>query len=911
MQQLPDFSALHELSLTSKAFHELRSQHDPAIAPFVLQNELGPTLFEEAYWVFQAVQADLFRADYSQKVNSFINEWVDYEPNSIQPQMVPLKTIVGMSTLHRKVEYLVKDFCAWAMEDSTPLGCSQSSHIPLSVNESLRIARAFYRFELFCVLYRNRYLQGEVDNTVRQQYKSTRAKAFWLFNNWNAWENEEIACVRDYIYARLAVVFARIEQAASVKPFKVILYEPWDEVPEKFPSGEVWVLDDLVPYWYDEHSKCGADLSPQGRLFTYVGSFLGRLTFAGTNFDRFREMFLCQGIDCLFPLFSSNDPQEQADMFLSKWDEFAYNDDGNAFGFFSGELKETPVRMRTETETREAFFHGDEEIFESDENAEGPNFAWAWAGEQKFQPYYASDDRAHLRRWGYVMWDHQRLIENSACKNPPDLPDAFARCEPIFAEAHDQTCWRRSGGSTLKEGDNVRSSVAEEDQGSVTEVDGENFSSEDETDVFEIVTQPTEVDNNETDGHIPKLTKTCSDSGCSPATASPLRSKALKLSQVVYNDGAEDDDASQDIAATVNICLDEAIHAALEREDPFTPALFEHNPRPELHPLGSEASSKESSKTEEHLHQGVAPVGEGVNAFIIGQSEDKPVMKAATEPQYVAKAPLARKIARAISPKAKMKRMQQNATQKGEGSTSNSTETKEPPIVMCTTPDSTVFQFPAPFPPASNRSSTSSGSGLSIKSEASSTTSNKLSTSSSRTADHVISPPRCSPEKDLTLQYRRARQSMSLDERDEETEKKADSETKLADDITRHHLYAKDPTDVAAWIEQPDSPLPRQLRTPSPTSSESGGTSTENSPTKQQRKKANRKARKAASEKASKQEQEMEAERVKKEQARKEYQKIKKERKKLDKGVGKGPVVKSAEQKGKGKKERKTGYLIG
>lgn len=265
MQRLPNFDPLRELALTSKSFHQFRSHHNHAIAPFVLETELGLPLFQEAYWVSKAAQADLSHADYPRKLTVFFNELACCEPSSIEPRTVSLKTTTDISTLHRKVTFLVKDLCSWAMEDSLPLGHSKSSRSSLSENETRRIAQAFYRLELFCILFRHSYL-GTVGDAAEQRYEAVRAQAYTLFGYWNAWGNEEIACVRDYIQARLAVVFACIEQAASVKPFNIILYDPWDEVPEVFPSGTVYLASDLIPDWFREDSNCGADLSPQGRL---------------------------------------------------------------------------------------------------------------------------------------------------------------------------------------------------------------------------------------------------------------------------------------------------------------------------------------------------------------------------------------------------------------------------------------------------------------------------------------------------------------------------------------------------------------------------------------------------------------------------------------------------------------------
>lgn len=599
-------------------------------------------------------------------------------------------------------------------------------------------------------------------------------------------------------------------------------------------------------------------------------------------------MFLLQGLDCLTRLFSSDNPQEQADIFMSKWADFTHNPDD--FGGFSAELESTPLRMRQESGTREAFFHGDEEVFESDENAEGPNFAWAWAGEQKFHPYYASADRARLRRWGYVMCDHKRLMESHACKNSPNLRDAFWRCEQSLVEAHEQTCWRRATGMNHEDEDGGESYIVDEEgQLSSAEVDGDGIGFGDESLVDEGRAQETEKDNDSNEEQLAGVRTTSSDSGYASVTPSTLHPEAIKQSQIAHNDLAEEAEGPQDAQATVTMPLDAAIQAALQEEHSFSPTLPE------------EATTYPESFS-------------NVDAIIDSPSHDKPAMEAAVEPEYIFKPPLARKIARAISPQAKMLKAQQDAVQTDEVFSSDWTNVEGQITIECTTPGSTVIQVRSPSPPASDCSSTSSGSINWIISPPSSKTSNERSPSPTRAADCVTTPPQHSTKKGRKLQNRGAKQSTSSKGTDQETEIEDDSYTKLAEASTWPAPYALDPSEVAAWIK-----TTRSRHSSSP--SESGKVNAESSgPTKQQRKKANRKARKATMEMAIKHAQETEAERVKVEEAKKEHQKMKKERKKLEKAVGgekakgkrKSPAGKEeARKNGKGKKERKTGYLIG
>ncbi|KAF7513070.1 hypothetical protein GJ744_011336 [Endocarpon pusillum] len=849
MQRLPNLDALHALSLASKSFHEFRSQHNPLIAPFVLRNELGPILFDEAYWVSQASQTNLFQKDYSQQVTSFLNKWLDYEAGSLLPNNVPSNTIVEMSTLYRKITFLVQDFCAWTTEGYAPMHCSQTLRFSLSQNEVLRIARAFYRLELFCILFRHRRIGG-LDSEAHEQNDSIRRHAYRLFGFWNAWENEEIACIRDYIFTRLAVVFARIRQAASIRPFKVILYEPGDEIPDEFPSGTVYVDSDRVPDWYREHSACGADLSPEG-----------------SNYTRFREMFVMQGLDYLSRLLSSKNPQEQADMFISKWADFTHNPDG--WGFLSGELETTPVRLSYESETREAFFHGDEEIFETDEGAEGPNFAWCWAGKQKFQAYYASADRAHLRRWGYVMWDLQRLMGSHAWQNAPNPQDPFGRCEQTIIDAHGQTCWRRSTRTDHNDkGCEISSTVEEAQLSTTTEVDCACVGSNDESSIDENQTQQIEVRVAAPEEDLAKVTTAGSDSGYSSVTTSILPAQDIERLHVPLDNLTKADSEPHLAQAVMSTPLDEAICAAYKDVQEFKPSL------------PAEATAlPESFGTLDTPTDNV--------------SEEKPAMEAAVGPGCVVSAPHTRKMAKAISPRTKMLKLQQQTANNDEIPITDSKEVEEPIIILCTTPESTVIPVRPPSPPASECSTASDDSINFITSPPLSTTSNQRTSFPTGATDGVDGLSPCPVEEDLMVQDDAAEQSNPTEDTDEQPQE----------------LYMKDPSEVAAWIEGSDTPH-------SSSSSSNNSSMASTSATKQQRKKANRKARQRTLELMTKIEQEMLAERVKVQEAKKEHQKMKKERRKLEKEIcgGKGKA------KGKGqttqptkraKKERKIGYVIG
>jgi hypothetical protein len=254
---------------------------------------------------------------------------------------------------------------------------------------------------------------------------------------------------------------------------------------------------------------------------------------------------------------------------------------------------------------------------------------------------------------------------------------------------------------------------------------------------------------------------------------------------------------------------------------------------------------------------------------------DLTIEPAAAKLEGYAGPPRARKMARAVSLKAKLLKSQQKFEQqpiehKAETPMPHSTRLETPIPIRCTTPGSTVIPVRAPSSPVSECSSTSSGSINWITSPPSSPQAKEQNSSPYTTAMDCTNP----------APWQSTPSPNSDEEAEHEARPATTTTTELAVKRTGPAPYTMSPTDIAKWIET------QERRVSSSSSSASSSTSTT---TKQQRKKANRKARKAQMELAAPQAQEaeVEAERVKVEQA-KECQKAKKERKQLKKEVSIG-----------------------
>ncbi|ERF70558.1 hypothetical protein EPUS_07979 [Endocarpon pusillum Z07020] len=404
-----------------------------------------------------------------------------------------------------------------------------------------------------------------------------------------------------------------------------------------------------------------------------------------------------------------------------------------------------------------------------------------------------------------------------------------------------------------------------------TEVDYGCVGSNDESSIDENQTQQNEVRVAAPEEDLAKVTTAGSDSGYSSGTNSILPAQDIERLHVPLDNLTKADSESHPARAVMSTPLDEAICAAYKDVQEFNPAL----------PAEATASTKSFGTLD-------APTD--------SVSEEKPVIEAAVEPECVVSAPHTRKMARAISPRTKMLKLQQQAAHNDETPITVSKEVEEPIIIECTTPESTVIPVLPPSPPASECSTASDDSITFITSPSLSTTSNQRTSFPTEATDGVDGLSPCPVEEDFMVQDGAAEQSNPTEDTDEQPQE----------------LYMKDPSEVTAWIEGSDSPH-------SSSSSSNNSSMGNTNPTKQQRKKANRKARQRTSELMTKIEQEMLAERVKVQEAKKEHQKMKKDRKKLEKEIcggkgkakGKSQSAQPTKKTKKAKKERKIGYVIG
>ena len=179
---LPDVSSARALALTCSSLFYLFLSANPLILVNILRNQIYPELLTLALAVLDSSKI----SPWSKAVVLRLLEHLEARVSRSCTILEALTT----SELHKHVEFFAIEFASSALA-----GTSETQASP---KELYRIQRALYRFELYCNLFRKR----EACMEVRFEAEEQRDRFFDAFPYW---ENEQLACIHDYLFERLSV----------------------------------------------------------------------------------------------------------------------------------------------------------------------------------------------------------------------------------------------------------------------------------------------------------------------------------------------------------------------------------------------------------------------------------------------------------------------------------------------------------------------------------------------------------------------------------------------------------------------------------------------------------------------------------------------------------------------------------
>lgn len=198
-----DIASLQRLVHASPIYHSVYIRQRQAILERVLFNSIHSDVLYDAFAAITSrttLTSNL--EDRVARVKAFLLEYKDDRNTWTSPEHLDLESVSRLARLQNQVQHATEDLCQQAFSSYPFIGNQVEIREQLSSNERRRFHRAFYRFEIFCTLFRDCQSLSDAlleDGDITPELDSTEKSSLFL-SLFNPWEVEELACVRDYFY---------------------------------------------------------------------------------------------------------------------------------------------------------------------------------------------------------------------------------------------------------------------------------------------------------------------------------------------------------------------------------------------------------------------------------------------------------------------------------------------------------------------------------------------------------------------------------------------------------------------------------------------------------------------------------------------------------------------------------------
>lgn len=193
---LADVASLKALILTCSSLYHAFLKVESLILAQILQNQINPNLMHDALATLKSSQIDPWCRLAGENV---IMLYTTGETSSLLPTW-NLRNALAVSELHGHIQFFANNFASSALSQNPVTGLPETDPAPASPSELIRIQRTLYRFELYCNLFaeRRRSFGGYFETfNVNEQGR-------YLAAGFAPWENEQLACIRDYLIGTLS-----------------------------------------------------------------------------------------------------------------------------------------------------------------------------------------------------------------------------------------------------------------------------------------------------------------------------------------------------------------------------------------------------------------------------------------------------------------------------------------------------------------------------------------------------------------------------------------------------------------------------------------------------------------------------------------------------------------------------------
>lgn len=197
---VPDVPSLRAVISTCTTLHRAFQTVERLVTERVLFNQMGSELLREAYVVLESSR---LKNSWSKKA---VEDFLQRQKLIITDQTILLLrpwTLSGgiyVDRVYQHVHYFAADFASSALSEMFPRSSVNNGPtlaLQPSASEVARMERTFFRFELYCNLFRKYTTVREKPFTPKEQMKL-------FLEQLPPWEVEQLVCVRDYLLRYIA-----------------------------------------------------------------------------------------------------------------------------------------------------------------------------------------------------------------------------------------------------------------------------------------------------------------------------------------------------------------------------------------------------------------------------------------------------------------------------------------------------------------------------------------------------------------------------------------------------------------------------------------------------------------------------------------------------------------------------------
>ena len=183
---LSDITSLRSAILTCSSLYHAFVDAKVLITTHVVASHIGPEVLPEA---IAALQSSRLQPRTRQNAQEFVHDHL--HSRKAPPPLSNLSEALALASLHHRVESFAAAFASEALTKPSFVGDLDSMpEYPPSLNEIHRIQRAFYRFEIYCNLFRE---------SKHPAFQIEEQKDVFFSNFW-PWKNEQLGSIQGYLF---------------------------------------------------------------------------------------------------------------------------------------------------------------------------------------------------------------------------------------------------------------------------------------------------------------------------------------------------------------------------------------------------------------------------------------------------------------------------------------------------------------------------------------------------------------------------------------------------------------------------------------------------------------------------------------------------------------------------------------